>query len=48
MDENKVIAHMEGNRIDALSDRMAKLIAEARNKDVLQLWICNSSNYCCF
>ncbi len=32
MDENKEITHLEGNRIDALSDRIAKLMAEARNK----------------
>lgn len=32
MDENKEITHMEGNRIDALSDRITKLMAEARNK----------------
>jgi hypothetical protein len=32
MDENKIITQVEGNRIDALSDRITKLMAEARNK----------------
>ena len=32
MDENKELTHMEGNRIDALSDRITKLMAEERNK----------------
>ncbi len=34
MDEDKGLTHLEGNRIDALSDRIAKLMAEARNKVV--------------
>lgn len=32
MNNNKEITYLEGNRIDALSDRIAKLMAEARNK----------------
>lgn len=32
MDENKKLTQMEGNRIEALSDRIAQLMAEARNK----------------
>ena len=32
MNKNKEITHLEGDRIDALSDRIAKLMAEARNK----------------
>ena len=32
MKENKNITQVEGDRIDALSDRIAKLMAEARNK----------------
>lgn len=32
MDENKEMTYLEGNRIDVLSDRIARLMAEARNK----------------
>ena len=32
MDEKNTLTQLEGNRIDALSDRIAKLMAEARNK----------------
>jgi predicted nuclease of restriction endonuclease-like (RecB) superfamily len=32
MDEIKKLTHLEGNRIEALSDRIAQLMAEARNK----------------
>lgn len=32
MDENKKITQVEDNRIEALSDRIAQLMAEARNK----------------
>ena len=32
MDENKKLTQLEGNRIEALSDRIAQLMAEARNK----------------
>lgn len=32
MNNDKELTHLEGNRIDALSDRIAKLMAEARNR----------------
>ena len=32
MDEIKKLTHLEGNRIEALSDRIAQLMAEARNR----------------
>ncbi len=32
MNNDKELTHLEGNRIDALSDRITKLMAEARNK----------------
>lgn len=32
MDKNNKLTHIEGNRIEALSDRITKLMAEARNK----------------
>ena len=32
MDENKELTHIEGTRIEVLSDRIAQLMAEARNR----------------
>ena len=32
MDENKKLTQTEGTRIEALSDRIAQLMAQARNK----------------